>query len=149
MDAFLVRRAMPEDKPGWLRMRLLLWPGHTPQELQADLDQILSHPDEQPVFIVLRANNNPGGFLEGATRKYADGCDTSPIGYIEGWYVDDDLRRKGAGRALVRAMEAWSREQGLAEMASYTWLDNETSITAHKKLGYVEMERLVHFAKKL
>jgi hypothetical protein len=34
-------------------------------------------------------------------------------------------------------------------MASDTWLDNDVSIQAHKKLGYEEMERLVHFAKRL
>jgi aminoglycoside 6'-N-acetyltransferase I len=71
------------------------------------------------------------------------------VGYIEGWYVDDDLRREGVGGLLVRAMEAWSREQGLTEIASDTWLDNQISIAAHLRLGYVEMERLVHFAKKL
>jgi aminoglycoside 6'-N-acetyltransferase I len=158
MYSFTIRRARPEDRPGWLRMRLLLWPSHTVDELLAEMDQILANPDEQPVFIAFSraetgatspADHSPGGFLEGGTRKYADGCNTSPVGYIEGWYVDEDLRRKGAGRALIFAMEAWARENGLAEIASDTWLDNETSITAHKKLGYVEMERLVHFAKKL
>ena len=34
-------------------------------------------------------------------------------------------------------------------MASDTWLDNEASIRAHVKMGYVEVERLVHFVKKL
>ena len=90
-----------------------------------------------------------GGFLEAGTRKYAEGCDTSPVGYIEGWYVDEDLRGKGIGKALVKAAEDWTRLQGLTEMASDTWLDNEVSIQAHLKMGYEETERLVHFAKKL
>jgi aminoglycoside 6'-N-acetyltransferase I len=102
-----------------------------------------------PVFVAQRANGKLGGFLEGGTRKYADGCDSSPVGYIEGWYVDEDLRRSGVGGLLVSAMEAWARDQGLTEMGSDTWLDNETSIAAHTRLGYIEMERLVHFAKKL
>ena len=149
MSAFTVRRLRPEDKPEWLRMRLLLWPHHTPQELQEEMDQFLDEPDEQPVFILLREDDTAGGFLEGGTRKYADGCETSPVGYIEGWYVDEDLRRHGAGRALVNAMEAWARERGLLEMGSDTWLNHEVSINAHQHLGYEVMERLVHFAKKL
>ncbi|HEY3312352.1 MAG TPA: GNAT family N-acetyltransferase [Anaerolineales bacterium] len=149
MNNFTVRRAVPGDRPGWLRMRLLLWPDHTPAELAADLDEILSRPDEQPVFIALRSDGTPAGFLEGGLRNYADGCDTAPVGYIEGWYVDEDLRRQGVGAALVSAMEAWARARGLTEMGSDTWLWNDTSIAAHTRLGYVEMERLVHFAKKL
>ena len=149
MGTFTVRRATPEDKPGWLRMRQLLWPHHTTEELIPDMDQFLAEPEEQPVFILLRDDGTAGGFLEGGTRKYADGCESGPVGYIEGWYVDDDLRMQGAGRALVLALEDWARGRGLTEMGSDTWLDNETSIAAHQHLGYVEMERLVHFAKKL
>jgi aminoglycoside 6'-N-acetyltransferase I len=147
MTEVSIRQAKPEDKHEWLRMRRLLWPDS--DETLADLDQILANAAEQPVFIALRADQRPGGFLEGGTRNYADGCETSPVGYIEGWYVDEDLRRQGVGGALVRAMEGWTREKGLTEIASDTWLDNETSISAHKSLGYVEMERLVVFAKKL
>lgn len=147
MDDILIRRAKAEDKSEWFRMRLLLWPDHTEAEL-LEMDKILSDEDE-PVFVAERANGKLGGFLEGGTRKYVDGCDTSPVGYIEGWYVDEDLRQKGVGGRLVQAMEDWVRARGLTEMGSDTWLDNETSITAHQHLGYVEMERLVHFAKKL
>jgi aminoglycoside 6'-N-acetyltransferase I len=49
----------------------------------------------------------------------------------------------------VQAVEAWAREQGYTEIASDTWLDNETSIRAHLALGYEESERLVHFRKSL
>jgi aminoglycoside 6'-N-acetyltransferase I len=148
MTEIIIRRAQPADKPEWFRMRLLLWPDHTKAELLADMDEILSN-EEQPVFVAARASGELGGFLEGGMRKYADGCDTGPVGYIEGWYVDEDLRQQGIGGRLVDAMEEWARARGLVEMGSDTWLDNETSIAAHKRLGYVEMERLVHFAKKL
>ena len=148
MTTFTIRRITPQDKAEWLRMRLLLWPHHTPDELQAEMDEFIANPD-QPVFILVRADGRPGGFLEGGIRKFADGCETGPVGYIEGWYVDEDLRRQGAGAALVNAMEDWARKRGLQEMGSDTWLENESSITAHQHLGYVLKERIVHFAKKL
>jgi aminoglycoside 6'-N-acetyltransferase I len=90
-----------------------------------------------------------GGFLEAGTRKYAEGGESSPVGYIEGWYVDADLRSQGVGKALMQAAEDWARSQGLTEMGSDTWLDNEASIRAHIRLGYKETERLVHFVKRL
>jgi aminoglycoside 6'-N-acetyltransferase I len=50
---------------------------------------------------------------------------------------------------MVRVAEVWALEKGCTEMASDTWLENETSIAAHLKMGYEEVERLVHFVKRL
>lgn len=88
-------------------------------------------------------------FLEASIRPYADGCDTRNVGYIEGWYVDADMRRQGLGAELVSAAEAWAIEQGCREMASDCLLDNEISFRAHLALGYQETERLIHFKKRL
>jgi len=49
----------------------------------------------------------------------------------------------------VAAAEDWARAQGCREMASDTWLDNTLSQQAHARLGYAEVERLVHFRKTL
>jgi len=103
----------------------------------------------QAVFVAVRPEGGLGGFLEASLRTYAEGCDSSPVGYIEGWYVDPDLRRQGVGRALLRAAEAWARAQGCQEMASDCRLDNEASWRAHLALGYEEAERLIHFRKRL
>jgi aminoglycoside 6'-N-acetyltransferase I len=144
----LIRRILPSDLDEWLRLRRLLWPYSDPQEFLVDMQSMLDEPLE-PVFVAIRPDRSLGGFLEAGLRKYADGCSTSPVGYIEGWYVDEDLRRQGVGARLVRTAEEWAREQGCTEMASDTWLDNDPSIAAHRSLGYEECERLVHFCKKL
>ena len=62
---------------------------------------------------------------------------------------DEDLRRSGAGRALMDAAEEWAREHGYAEIASDALLDNEVSHAAHRALGFEEVERSVHFRKAL
>ena len=148
MTEITIRRATYTDKPEWLRMRLLLWPDEKADDLSKDMDSLLDDP-LTPVFVADRSNGELGGLLEAGMRKYAEGCESSPVGYIEGWYVDDDLRERGIGKILVRAAEDWARSQGLTEMASDTWLDNDVSIQAHLKMGYEETERLVHFAKSL
>lgn len=148
MPAWSIRRATDADKREWLRMRLLLWPQHTAEALSQDLDEMLADP-RTPVFVAERAGRGLCGFLEAGTRPYADGCDTRPVGYIEGWFVDADMRGRGVGRALVAAAEAWARAQGLQEMASDAYLDNEGSFRAHLALGYHETERLIHFARRL
>jgi aminoglycoside 6'-N-acetyltransferase I len=142
------RRATAGDKPEWLRMRLLLWPEAGSEDLSREMDGMLE--DEMtPVFVLERPGGSLGGFLEAGTRKYAEGCVTAPVGYIEGWFVDEDLRRQGYGHQMIRAAEDWARSQGLKEMGSDTWLNNEGSIRAHLAMGYAEVERLIHFAKTL
>ena len=89
------------------------------------------------------------GFLEASLRSRADGCDSTPVGYIEGWYVDEDVRRRGVGRALVEAAEAWARSKGCRQMASDAELWNDVSHQAHGAIGYQETARLVLFKKDL
>jgi aminoglycoside 6'-N-acetyltransferase I len=144
----IIRRVTAADKAEWLRMRQLLWDEVDRISLEHEMDRILADPTS-PVFVVQRPDGKLGGFLEASTRKYADGCETSPVGYIEGWYMDEDLRGQGGGGALVHEAEAWARKQGVTEMGSDTWLDNDASIKAHIALGYEEVERLIHFVKRL
>ncbi len=144
----VIRSATDLDKPEWLRMRRLLWPKEDLDGLRTEMDELLADPTTI-TFVAVRPDGRLGGFLEAGQRKYVDGCDTSPVGYLEGWFVDEDLRGQGVGARLVRAAEDWARSQGLQEMGSDTWLEDEVSLLAHQALGYREVERLVHFAKRL
>ncbi|HUH96224.1 MAG TPA: GNAT family N-acetyltransferase [Anaerolineales bacterium] len=143
-----IRRATSADRTEWLRMRRGLWPEDDVETLEYDMEQLLADP-LAPVFVAQRADGRLGAFIETGTRKFADGALSSPVGYIEGWYVDEDLRGQGVGKALLREAEDWARSLGLTEMASDTWLENESAIKAHLSAGYEEVERLVHFLKTL
>ncbi len=144
-----VRQVEPGDRDEWLRMRLALWPECQPERHEAEMAAYRPEDTGGAVFVAVRPAGGLGGFLEASLRGYADGCETHPVGYIEGWYVDPDLRRQGVGRELVREAEAWARAQGCTEMASDCELDNEVSFHAHLALGYEEADRLIHFMKKL
>ena len=53
----------------------------------------------------------------------ADGCTTHPVGYVEGWYVDPDVRRKGVGKALVAAAEiCFTRSRGIPPTKYFVWV---------------------------
>ncbi len=129
-------------------MRQQLWPEAPVEYLNFDLDDKLADPD-YVIFVASEADGKLVGFIEAGLREYGEGCETSPVGYIEAWYVDEQLRGRKLGRELVHTAEQWAREKGMVEMASDTWLENEASIAAHLRLGYQEVERLVHFVKRL
>ncbi len=144
----MIRPVEERDLTEWLRMRLTLWPDHTTEEMMGEMVSL--HADESAAtFVADRGEGALVGFVEAGLRKYADGCDTSPVGYIEGWYVEADWRGQGFGRALVEAAEQWAIAQGCSEMGSDTWIDNEVSYQAHLAIGYEEAERLIHFQKRL
>ncbi len=123
-----------------------LFPDADPRE---EVERYLNAPDNLAVFVAERANGELVGFIEVGTRPYAEGCETSPVAYIEAWYVAEEVRRKGVGRMLFEAAENWARAQGLSEIASDALIDNEVSIAAHKALGYKEVERIVCFMRRL
>ena len=129
-------------------MRQGLWPDAPTEYLNYDLDDLLNDADAA-VFVASRADGRLVAFIETSLRDFAEGCETSPVGYIEAWYVDPIVRGQKLGREMMQAAEQWAREKGMTEMGSDTWLDNEASIQAHLKMGYYEAERLVHFAKRL
>jgi aminoglycoside 6'-N-acetyltransferase I len=146
--SFMIRRATHEDKSDWLRMRQRLWPEAPIEYLEFDLNDRLADP-EYAVFVASSTDRELVAFIETGLRDYGEGCETSPVGYIEAWYVDEHIRGQNVGSDLVHVAEGWAREKGCTEMASDTWLENEASIAAHLKLGYWEVERLVHFVKRL
>ena len=71
------------------------------------------------------------------------------MGYIEGWFVDADMRRQGIGERLIVAAEQWATAQGCKEMASDAQVENDVSLAAHKALGFEESSRTVHLRKRL
>ena len=141
----------PHDRSEWLRMRQSLWPNPDPDVQLTDMDVWLAQPDTTVLVVPRSGGANAGlaGFAEIGTRSVAEWCETSPVAYLEGWYVDPDMRRQGVGAALVRAAEDWARAKGLHEFASDAQLANTVSQKAQVALGFTEVERLVAYRKVL
>lgn len=143
-----VRPAKPEESDAWLAMRMALWP--ETDEARHRQEMVMMTSDTQR-YAVLVCETPSGlvGFAEVALREWAEGCLSSPVGYLEGWYVAEGERHKGYGRALLTAAEAWARSRGCSEMASDTNLGNELSKALHLKLGYEVTAQVIAFRKKL
>src|SRR5437588_4919 len=143
-----VRAYRDDDWSEWLRMSIALFPEYSAEELAAGMKEFRQRADAQ-VFLVERGDGRLAGFVEVGSRPYADGCDTSPVGYVEAWYVDSDVRRAGYGRALLAAAEEWARGRGYREIASDSQLGNQVSHAAHRPTGYEEVDRVGQSRKTL
>ena len=139
-------------------MRSDLWPTHAPAELAKEVESYLAGDGlwsfggqsiPFAVFVATRPTEGTVGFVEASLRPFADGCRTSPVGYLEALYVAPSSRRMGVGRALVRAAEEWALGHGCREMASDANVGNLGSELAHRALGYETVHRIVHFRRAL
>ena len=143
-----IRPVQPTDRDEWFRMRDRLWTGSSDDHVR-EIDAFFATSQDGVTLVVERPDGGLCGFIEISLRNYAEGCISSPVPYIEGWYVDEDMRRSKLGSRLVQAAEEWARSQGFSEMASDTQLENKVSQQAHQALGYQEVERIVCFRKDL
>ncbi len=149
-----VRQANRSDKDELSNMRELLWPEASIEEHRKELDSVLrARMNGTLPMTVLVSQGEDGaltGFIEVGLRSHADGCDPSrPVGFVEGWFVQEAFRKQGIGSALMRSAEAWARNQGCLEMASDTWIDDERSLRTHQALGFEVVDRCMHFRKPL
>lgn len=150
----IIRPGQPSDLRQLALLRHALWPEGSVEEHSGELQRILAgeSPGILPYGILVAMGEDGGllGFAEVNLRSYADGCDPArPVGYLEGWFVIEEHRRRGVGAELVRAAEDWARAQGCTEMGSDTWIDNEISQQAHEALGFEEVDRVVIYRKAL
>lgn len=139
------------DLSEWMRMRRELWPELPADEAaqRADCNAWLARNKAIVLVAQRRDSSLLAGFIEVGEREFADGCDTSPVAYLEGWFVDEDVRGRGTGRELVQAAEQWAIANGYREFASDALLENQLSQRAHNSVGFVEVERAVRYAKPL
>ena len=144
----VVRGFKQSDKAEWLRMRAALYPDYPTAEHEREIDECLAS-DLESVFVVERPDGGLCGFVEASIRPWAVNCEAMPVGYLESWYVDADSRRRGVGKVLVRAAEAWAKSKGCQQMASDAELWNTLSQQAHAALGYEETMRLVLYKRSL
>ncbi len=146
-----IRPAAAPDLPRWAELRSALWPGEAPAELWAEAEAHLAGRARLLEAVLVAEDTTDGviGFVELSRRPYAEGCTTTPVGFLEGWYVMPEHRGRGTGRALVSAAEAWARSQGCMEFASDTTFENAAGAAAHHALGFEEVEVLRCFRKPL
>ena len=145
---FIVRQTGAGDRAIWAEMRTALWPDETSLTHAKMVDELLG--DGDSLSLIAEATDGIAvGFAEIAVRKYANGCDTRPVAFLEGVWVKPQFRRQGIGARLIAHAETLLAARGFRELGSDTWIDDCTSQAAHLAWGFSETERVVYFRKIL
>jgi len=147
---YQIRKVTPDDIAEWCRMRTQLWPDSADDHSE-ELTRFFNQKsiDIVETYVVDRGLGKLGGFIELNIRNFAEGSRQARVPYIEGWFIDKDLRQKGYGSRLIRQAEVWAKMLGYSELASDAEIDNRVSIQAHLNLGFEEQDRVVCFLKQL
>jgi aminoglycoside 6'-N-acetyltransferase I len=144
----------PEHAGAWAEMRAALWPDGSPGEHLAEITEMCADIAEGGgtlvAFIALDGHGRAAGFVEASLRHdYVNGCESSPVAFLEGLYVRPEDRRAGVAKALCAAVEAWGRAHGCTELGSDAEIANQQSHALHAAIGFEETERVVFFRKLL
>ena len=141
------REATAEDLAKWLALRKELWPECSIERHELEIEQLTS---SEGLVVFADVNNDLVGFAEVSIRRdHVEGTSHSPVPYLEGWYVREAFRDKGIGSGLLSYVEEWAVSKGYRQLASDAELVNTLSIDLHRRLGFSEVGRSVHFVKGL
>lgn len=132
----------------WSALREALWPDVEGAGELAEISEDFVRLDRAAFMAIV--DDTGIGLAEASLRHdYVNGTTTSPVAFLESWYVRPDWRGRGVGRALVDAVVEWAREQGVHELASDADFHNIAAHRAHSACGFTETERVVFFRRGL
>jgi aminoglycoside 6'-N-acetyltransferase I len=100
-----IREIRETDQPDWVRLREALWPGSL-SDHEVETRKYFARRSTALLVFVAEVEERIVGFLELDFRPYAPACSSSPVPFIEGWYVEPACQGRGIGRALVEAAKA-------------------------------------------
>lgn len=129
-------------------LAVLMWTSYTIEALTKEFLSVVNS-DNSAVYL-LSIENNIVGFAQcGLRHDYVEGTSSSPVGYLEGIFVEEKYRKQGYAKQLLNCCEQWAKDKGCTEFASDCELDNEISQQFHMNLGFKEANRIICFKKKL
>ena len=144
----MIREARKEEALVLAQMARKIWGNDSVEEFKKEFEEFAEN--QNMVSFIIYEDSNPIGFANLSIRyDYVEGCETTPVAYLEGIYVDEKYRNRGYGRDLVKACEDWAKDRDIKEFASDCELTNLSSFAFHKAIGFEEANRIICFKKDL
>ena len=144
----MIYKAKREDSSAIARLAIQMWEDNTIEDLSEEVKEIMS--SDESAYFLLELDEKVVGFAQCQLRHdYVEGTESSPVGYLEGIFIEEAYRKQGYAKELLKKCESWAKEMGCREFASDCELDNEVSLAFHLKMGFIEANRVICFTKKI
>ena len=143
-----IYKAKKEDALTVAKLAIQMWEDNSIEGLTEEFRELIEKEDAQ-IFIKF-VQDKAVGFAQCQLRyDYVEGTENSPVGYLEGIFVEKEYRGQGYAKELLSECQKWAKEKGCLEFASDCELDNATSLKFHIAMGFEEANRIICFTKKL
>ena len=129
-------------------LAIKMWKDHEIDELKQEFCELLNN--KNVICFIKYIDDLPIAFAQCQLRHdYVEGCSTSPVGYLEGIFVDKEYRNRGIAKELCFECEKWAKSKGCSEFASDCALTNNESLAFHLNIGFKEENRIICFKKEI
>ena len=108
----MVQRADIKDCRILSQLAVQMWDGYTEEELENGFMEEME--SGKTAFFIKYASSQPVGFAQcGLRHDYVEGTETSPVGYLEGIFVEEEYRENGYAKEMLRLNLANCRALGI------------------------------------
>ena len=146
--SFVIREATQADTSALAELAIKMWSDNTISELQSEFLDLICRDDA--VCFIKYIDNKKVGFAQCQLRNdYVEGTNTSPVGYLEGIFIEKEYRHRGYAKELLSKCEQWAKEKCCTEFASDCEIDNNISLEFHLSMGFEEANRIICFRKNI
>ena len=144
----MIRQASKEEAEVLSKMAVKIWDNNSADDLVKEFCEMTD--DSNSICFIKYIDDKPVGFANASLRHdYVEGTETSPVGYLEGIYVEEEYRKQNIARELVKTCESWAKDMGCKEFASDCELTNLDSLAFHLAIGFSEVNRIICFKKDI
>ncbi len=126
-----------------------LWPHDNEEDLRILYERLLSATENGAVFLAFDGKWAIAFAQCQLRRDYVEGAKNSPVGYLEGVWVEPDFRGQGVAGRLLQKCQEWAKEKGCAEFASDCEIHNSESLSFHLNNGFCEANRIICLIKQI
>ncbi len=92
------------------------------------------------ISLIAEEEGVPIGYLIGVIYKSEGYRNILDLGEVQNMYVQEDLRGKGIGSALMNYFKDWCREREVERIRVIASFDNKETIEFYKKVGFNEYD---------